>query len=431
MRFYLISPLLLLLFITLKGQTTIDSVYKIEKIERSTRFAATTFGLDLLSVAGGSMMINSQNTNLPNNFIPRLTIGGIHFWGHADFYVSFPIGVNITNKPANTNMYSLRESIESGAKFYPLAMKSGKIRPYIGVSFQPFIFRYASAGTNFRNGAPTFQRMNTPLHLGISYTTKNTIISFGTRYLNNPSFSYHILPTETTNVNLRAWSFNFSFLKYFDTSKSLATPNSVDQLNIKLYLLNKENRLSSWYWGVGPSTALQISRSPYFRNNLPYINKDKVNTAILPEVSVGRYFGSLDANLNLAFRTMSWSLKGFDTKINMSRSSFAMEPTKFLFDYHGFAPYIGPSIGIDKLSYNENNSKTSQIKPAIGIVFGWDIRLSKTETSLLRTNLRYMPNHNLKVNGEKVMYDHLEFNFIQYIRYFGRAKFYKKYRKQS
>ncbi|MBK8886177.1 MAG: hypothetical protein IPN46_06305 [Saprospiraceae bacterium] len=39
--------------------------------------------------------------------------------------------------------------------------------------------------------------------------------------------------------------------------------------------------------------------------------------------------------------------------------------------------------------------------------------------------------HHRKVKDDKIMFDHLEFNFIQYVKFFGRAKIYKKYRKEN
>ena len=115
----------------------------------------------------------------------------------------------------------------------------------------------------------------------------------------------------------------------------------------------------------------------------------------------------------------------------MSRFSTALEGYKFQLDYHGFVPFIGPSIMLDHLVVNVNGTKITNVKPAIGIVFGWDIRVTQTGTSLLRTNLRYVPGHHVKVKDDKIMFDHLEFNFIQYVKFFGRAKIYKKYRKEN
>jgi len=32
-----------------------------------------------------------ENIDFGSTLMPRLTIGGIHFWGHVDFYVTFPL----------------------------------------------------------------------------------------------------------------------------------------------------------------------------------------------------------------------------------------------------------------------------------------------------------------------------------------------------
>jgi hypothetical protein len=155
------------------------------------------------------------------------------------------------------------------------------------------------------------------------------------------------------------------------------------------------------------------------------------NSFLVPEVAVGKYFHKGDFNINATARYMAWTKSAFDTKIKMARFSTAIEGYKFLFDYHGFVPFVGPSIMLDNITINENGAKTSHLKPVIGIVFGWDIRVTQTGTSLLRTNLRYAPGHHVKVGNEKIMFDHLEFNFIQYVRFFGRSAIYKKYRKNK
>jgi hypothetical protein len=214
-----------------------------------------------------------------------------------------------------------------------------------------------------------------------------------------------------------------------DTDRGLGAVNSTDQLNKKHHILKKHNKLNAWYWGIGPSAALQLSKSPFLKSKHPYLYDDMLNSFLIPELTVGRYFHKADMNLSTSFRYMAWSSKAFDTKLKMNRISLAIEPYKFLFDYHGFVPFVGPSLNIDKLSVNINDKVTSANKTSLGIVFGWDIRVTQTGTSLLRTNLRYVPNLHLKVDNEKLMFDHLEFNFIQYVHFFGRSKAYDKYRK--
>ena len=68
------------------------------------------------------------------------------------------------------------------------------------------------------------------------------------------------------------------------------------------------------------------------------------------------------------------------------------------------------------------NTKFTENKPALGLVFGWDIRVTKTGTGLLRTNLRYFPDLHMDIEGDKMMFDHLEFNFIQWVQFLGRKR---------
>jgi len=94
------KKLLLLLILILYYQNiifsqTIDTIYTQKYLNKSTSFAWTTFGGDLLILGGGSSSYidygTAQKINFNPTLIPRLTIGGIHFWGHTDFYVSFPL----------------------------------------------------------------------------------------------------------------------------------------------------------------------------------------------------------------------------------------------------------------------------------------------------------------------------------------------------
>lgn len=102
-----------------------------------------------------------------------------------------------------------------------------------------------------------------------------------------------------------------------------------------------------------------------------------------------------------------------------------IESYKFLFNWLGFVPFLGGALTYESLSANVNGTTYQERKMAYGIVFGWDIRVTKTGTSLLRTNLRYFPDLHLAIDGEKMMFDHLEFNFIQWVQFLGRKKAYR------
>lgn len=428
-RVLLFSIFCLASFYIKAQEVVIDSVYTFDKMQKSTSFAALTFGPDILTLGQSSTHINGNSVQLPSQIVPRLNIGGKHFWGHADFYVTFPLGFSVgLGQSDDIKNFKYTEGVETGAKFYPWAMRKGRLTPYLGISFQPVSFSYTLKQDQYKYGGSEYSKMITPIHAGLTYTSDNYMYNLGARWVKNTDFQYYQSPSTKVGSSISPLNVNISIFRYLDSSKGMTNSKSLDQLNIKHYILEKENGLSSWYWAVGPSTALQMSRSSFFENNHPYFYDDMNNSFLVPEIALGRYFYKGDFNVNIAARYMAWSKSAFDTKIKMSRFSTALEGYKFLFDYHGFVPFVGPSVMLDHIAVDQNGLTTTMTKPVIGIVFGWDIRISQTATSLLRTNLRYVPNHHIKIGDDKLMFDHLEFNFIQYVKFFGRNKIFNKYR---
>jgi hypothetical protein len=407
----------------------VDTVFTEAYMKRSTDFASMTFGGDGLILTGGRLDTKGKNIALPSQFSPRLTIGGLHYWGHADFYVHFPLGINVGNDPISSKDYTNIEHVECGFKYYPLALKKSTLRPYIGMSFQPVIFKYTEENTTYKYGGAKHSQFISPFQIGMTYASEKYLFSLGGRYNWRNKFDYYINPSQTVSTSINQWNFNFGVHRYIDTDRSYSSKTGVDQVNKKLHILKKENAQSAWYWGFGASTTLELSKSPYLKNRLPYLANQMSNSFIVPELSFGRFMNGIDMNINASARYMAWSIKAFDTKVNMNRSSLAIELQKNLFRWRGFVPFIGPSVNVDYINFNHDQViKESKSKIAAGVVFGWDINLTNVESSLLRTSLRYMPGYNLKVAGDKVMFDHLEFNFIQFVKFIGRDNVYKKYR---
>lgn len=409
-------------------KSIVDSVYTYEKLNRSLSFAQLTFGGDLLCLSGGSVSRTTGTQAFQAGVIPRLTLGGLHFWGHADFYVTFPVGLRWQVRPAFADKILQEESVETGLKIYPFALRPGRIRPYVGISFQPFHFGYQLKGLVAEKGYVRYERFINPIQAGLTYASPKYLFTAGLRYNTKRSFSYYEGPNTESAVRLRGLNFSLGLVRYIDTDKGTGSPKSVDQQNIMLHLLKKSNKLSAWYWGIGPSTALQMSKSPYIQANYPYLENDLLNAPFVPDVTLGRYFSEIDANLGISSRMMWFSTAAFDTRLRMRRISASFEAYKFLFNYHGFVPFIGPMLSMEHLRLKTNGTRTAQgFQPAWGLVFGWDIRVTRTGTSLLRTNLRYFPNLHMTVADKKVMFNHLEFNFIQYVHFIGRKKFYQQY----
>jgi hypothetical protein len=433
-RIIIWTLLLLVLGLYASVAQTIDSTYTAQYLTRSTKFAWTTYGADLMVLPGG------QAQYLPNNplstanfgaaFQPRFTIGGIHFWGHADFYVTFPLPLTLNQKPEVFKKLKYHEGIESGVRLYPWALKPQRLRPYTGISFKTINYGHQTEGTDYPKGFATYQRFVSPIQMGLTYVTSKYLISGGVHYLFNRRAEYAITPQATGAVRFNPLAFNISLLRYIDSDRSLRTARGIEQENVKHYLLKREHKLSGFYWAVGPSAALQRSKSPYFERKKPFFYND-LTGGFMPDVAFGYHFAKPDLNVGASYRTMGSRLAAFDTEVRLRRHAVTLETYKFLFNYLGFVPYVGLTASLENLSVKVNEQRTAATKPALGLIFGWDIRVTRTGNSLLRTNLRYVPGLHLKVEGEKVMFDHLEFNFIQYVRFIGRKNFYARYTKKG
>lgn len=414
--------------ISLYGQS--DSIYTQSYLDKSTRFAWLTYGGDLNYLTGGTTQyfVNGikQDVNFGSTLMPRLTIGGIHFWGHADFYVTFPLSfLTLQDKPGGLNQIDVYQGVETGMRLYPLKLHPQRLSPFLGISFRRFRFSQESEQSNSSNGVPSFGRFIHPVQFGLTYTSDKWHFSASGYYNFQNEFDYYISQTETANVRLNPVSFNLSLLRYIDTDRHYRTPGAAGKLNENYYKLKSENLLSAWFFGIGPSAALQMTKSEYLKENFSFFYDD-YSAAILPDLTFGRYFSNIDANVNLAYRTYGDRFEGFDSEIRTRRHSIGVESVKFLFNYLGFVPYVGPIFSYESLKTTVNAVEFNENKLALGITFGWDIRVTKTGSSLLRTNLRYFPDLHMTVEGQKMMFDHLEFNFIQWVQFIGRKKALKK-----
>ncbi|TAE74524.1 MAG: hypothetical protein EAZ85_04495 [Bacteroidetes bacterium] len=423
--------LIIFFFQNITFAQSIDTVYTQKYLERSTSFAWTTFGGDILMLGGGSSSFvnngTSQNINFNQTFIPRLTIGGVHFWGHTDFYVTFPLSFfSYQSTPKEFKELEYRQGIETGIKIYPLPLKSGRISPYIGTSFRLLNFKQQLEGTSYKYGGSEWQKMIFPLQIGLSYTSKKYIWNVGLNYQALQKIENYISPNQVAEVKFSPISFQIGLTRYIDTDKNMRSQKNIAQENLKHHILDKEKHLSSWYWGLGPSAGLQISKSPYLKTNFPHLYDNFIG-GFMPDITFGRFLNKPDMNIGLSYRTLGSTLKAFDDKISIRRHSFMIEIYKNLFNWLGFVPFAGITGSIENLNVKVNDLTFNQTKPAIGFIFGWDIRVTKTGTNLLRTNLRWIPNLNLEIDNKKMMFDNLEFNFIQWVQFIGRKKTYKKY----
>ncbi len=392
------------------------------------RFAQMTLGLDLQSSFGGNTKYIDafgikQSQDLPTTVVPRFLIGGTHFWGHADFYIAIPL-YSPTIENENQEIQSL-SGVETVFKYYPLRIEHGKLRPYLGTSIAPFYYEHENKNLAFSNG-PELNYTSFPLLAGITYNSNQHVIEAGLTWNYSNKRSYYISRDQIETINMSPLYASVSYKFMFDTTIGAEKDWESGRTAEITSILADKKSLNGFFLGAGMSSAFWLRRSSYNIQNRPYI--EKYNTAILPEFSLGYYLHKPDLNFGLAYRSYGSSSNSYGTIQNLNRKSLLFEATKFVFDYHGFVPFIGPNISYEKLSFTEafegqESINKAENKFAYGLTFGWDIRPNRIGNWILRTNLRWYPNLYLEVEPEsKISFDNLEFNFIQLIIYPNRMK---------
>jgi hypothetical protein len=130
------------------GQADADSVP--DATWKRLSFAKAYFGLDLsLTPAYGSSEYldasgNRQSFDRSAFLTPGINIGGMHFWGYADFFVS----INTVNiKPKQDKVENSQFlSVLTGARVYPWPLlENGGVRPFFGYKFTPVYYEQSTA----------------------------------------------------------------------------------------------------------------------------------------------------------------------------------------------------------------------------------------------------------------------------------------------
>ncbi len=405
-----------------------QSVYSQIYTEKQTRhrFAQMTLGLDFQASFGGSTnYINLQGNTQPlefgGSFSPRVLIGGTHFWGHADFYVAIPL-YSTFNKKEQQEITALR-GVETVFKYYPLRIENNKFRPYIGTSLAPFYYKQSNNNFEYPNG-PALNHTNFPLLGGITFNSKNHLIELGMAWNYANRQDYYISRTNLESVKTPPFYATLSYRYMFETTLGAEKNWESGKTKEVTRTLAERGALNGFYIGAGVSSAFWLKENSYNSNTRPYINK--YDTSIMPDFTMGYYLHQPDLNIAVGYRAYGASTKTYGAIQQLKRKSILFEVTKYLFDYHGFVPFIGPVISYEKLSFEEEfeGRKTVDLKGdklGYGLTFGWDIRPNRLQTWILRTNLRWYPNLDLDVDqGSKISFDNLEFNFIQLIIYPNR-----------
>jgi hypothetical protein len=380
------------------------------------RFAQLTVGLDFSHFPSGEAITYQPvatgqfaSKKMDAMSQARLVIGGTHFWGKADFFVTIPI-LQFMNQ-------SIKQEVETGGKFFITRLKHHRLSPFVGAGFQYGGFRSGQGGH--------FERAQFPFSTGFSFLHGSWMLDFGISYFWNPSFNYYFEKALCRKIETPALRFSLGVKWMMETTLSAEKDWISGKTQLLTDTLAKLKRLNGITLAVGPSSAFFTRPSTFNSSERPFLYQHKT-VGVFPEFGLGYYFHTNDWQLNLLFRKNKSEKEAFGIKQQLSRSSLGFEAFKFLGDYHGFVPFAGMVLSREKMNFTEVDANGSTIdlteeRIAPGIVFGWDIRPNRLQAMLLRTNLRWTPNLGISVLGQgKMFLDQLEFNFIQLVVFPGR-----------
>jgi len=394
------------------------------------RFAQLLVGADLFVVPQGGtgfQLLGDERSSyeFPTQVVPRLSLAGTHFWGYSEFFVTFPITNILDNDLPDEASFLYSPGVSTGMKVYPWRVELQKLRPYVGAGFNMLDFRLESQTVEGR----LLSRASTPVMAGLTYQKDNLLFELGATYLFQNDLTYYLNRNQTADFEMNPLCIHAGLKWQLETTLS-AEKSWQDGSSKKLrQQLAAENELNSFSLAIGPSAGFVVSdgsQSTYNQGERAFLGKQQV-TNTFPDVGVGYYYYPWDAHLNLAFRMNRSTIEAYGYEQTVKRRSLALEGFKFLFDYHGFVPFIGPLVSYENIILEEldggqmlTDLSANQIRP--GFVFGWDIRPNNLQHFILRTNLRYTPIR-LELEGDtQLALDQLEFNFIQLVFYPQRKK---------
>jgi outer membrane protein W len=356
------------------------------------------------------------------SIVPYLNIGGMHFWGHADFYFSIPLTQFYLNKKDNAN-FSLNQSVVTGARFLPWAFKDQKIRPYFGFNW--------AVGNVKQEGTinASFSKNKLLFDAGVMYGKRNFMTRFGINYDPNNTWNYPLSKTNFQSIKTPALMAYFGLIYTYESTRSKNMEKENARLNefpqISSPALNATKK-GDWFIGIGPSSSFMLSNSEYNNSKYPFFTQKPISNTFL-DVGLGYQLNKAGLVFALSYRNPTFTNDAFGINQTIQKNSIAFETFKFLTDYSGFTPYFGLNLAYGNITYSEKN-ETTNLKTTTnlftpGFTFGWDILPGKTEQwFVLRTNLRWFPFEKINIEGKSFSQNQLEYNVIQALFYPSRYK---------
>jgi outer membrane protein W len=423
------KKLYLVFLLGLISETIIAQEY-ITEGQKRLNFAKTYFeigGLYSPSFTGKGVFRNNVVQPFKNSpsVVPYLNFGALHFWGHAELYVSIPLAQINSRKIDSTN-FQFNQSVVTGARFLPWAYRDKKIRPFVGASWAVVNFKQETKPTN---NQPLLTKNKLLFDAGLLYGKKSFMARAGFNIHRNNNLEYPITENIFQKIQTPNWNAYIGLVYAFETTRSKnmdAENNRMNRLpTISSPTMNAIKK-GDFFLGVGPSTSFMLSESAYNQQKFPFFNKKPTSNTYF-DLALGYHFNKLGLVSALSYRNPRFRNGGYGSEQDLKKNSLVLETYKYVTDYSGFTPYIGLNYSYSRIEYSETTSTSAIAKTYTkltpGLTFGWDILPGKTEQWIvLRTNLRWFPFESIDINRTKFSQNQLEYNVIQAVFYPSRFK---------
>ncbi|MEO0469879.1 MAG: hypothetical protein AAF206_09690 [Bacteroidota bacterium] len=397
--------------------------------KRRLDFAKTYFeyGGSFFPSFTGKRLINDEIQSFEHSASigQYLNWGGFHFWGHAEFYATFPLGQNNLRQSEAVD-FQLRHSVSTGARILPWAYEPLKLRPYVGVSWSALDFQQI---VQPETEQPVMGKdvLLVP-DIGVLYGYKQFALRLGVHYFHNNQWNYPLSRTRFADIETPKWMVQLG-LNYSFENSHVKDEIANERWNTYPRIASPgfgTKRRGDFFIGLGPSSSFSTKGTAYNATYFPWL-RDKLISTFFADAAIGYHFYQPGILTALSFRNPRFVNEGYGMVQSIHKNSLALEVSKLLTDYSGFAPYVGVNLAYDRFSYSETDDghemtqTFDQLEP--GFTFGWDIIPGKTDEALiLRTNLRWYPWSDFEIEGKAFSFAQLEYNLIQVIFYPGRWK---------
>lgn len=421
---------LVLLALITGGSQAWGQVYAEQKSQH--RFAQTYVGFNAQVIPrSGRLMFQNQASQFPRAVIPRFTIGGMHFWGKLDFNINFPLrsfGNTVLPQGGEIGFWT---GADLSARYYPWRLMDGKFRPFAGVSFNTM--RLSLEGAALGERVEGF--ITSSLLGGLSYTKHGWRINAELMFLPLNKRDFYSDRQVVHAFSLPRSYFSLGVVRTFDFTLREEEPKLSGKTKALEEQLLAKGKLNSFSMGIAANGAYFLN-SPSFSEDLGSLPRHKGSVNL--EYGFGYLLHKQRLHFGLTYRNYSSNSTSYGLDHVLRREALSLEGFKFVWNYKGFVPFVGLSLSRERWAaglFVDDVQQGETVRSRFfspGIIFGWDILPSPTETWVLRTNLRYYPYQEINdVRGSSSRVDQFEFNFIQFVFYPNRWVNVRKARKNQ